>query len=96
MQNSKIGLLLESYSSVDFKNHAKEYDLSYEAVYYSNHNDMEKALENTLVDGESVKVMVTHSTEEKFTPKWWTSGNSILILINEYLKIVGYWFKGYI
>ncbi len=57
---------------------------------------MEKALKNTLIDGQQVKVMIAHSTEEKFTTKWWTSGNSILIIISEYLKIIGYWIKGYI
>ena len=57
---------------------------------------MEKALENTLIDGESIEVMVAHSTEEKFTSKWWTSGNSALIVISEYLKLMGYWVKGYI
>lgn len=57
---------------------------------------MEKALENTLIDGESIEVMVAHSTEEKFTSKWWTSGNSVLIVISEYLKLIGYWLKGYI
>ena len=57
---------------------------------------MEKALKNTLIDGQKVKVMVAHSTEEKFTTKWWTSGNSILIVISEYLKLMGYWLKGYI
>ena len=57
---------------------------------------MKKVLENTLVDGEKIEVMVAHSTEEKFTTKWWTSGNSILIVISEYLKLIGYWLKGYI
>lgn len=57
---------------------------------------MKKVLENTLVDGEKIEVMVAHSTEKKFTTKWWTSGNSILILISEYLKLMGYWLKGYI
>ena len=57
---------------------------------------MEKALKNTLIDGQQVKVMIAHSTEEKFTTKWWTSGNSILIIISEYLKLIGYWIKGYI
>ncbi len=57
---------------------------------------MEKALKNTLIDGQKVKVMVAHSTEEKFTTKWWTSGNSILIVISEYLKLMGYWLKGYV
>lgn len=57
---------------------------------------MKKVLENTLVDGEKIEVMVAHSTEEKFTTKWWTSGNSVLIVISEYLKLMGYWLKGYI
>lgn len=57
---------------------------------------MEKALEETLIDDELVEVMVAHSTEEKFTSKWWTSGNSVLIVISEYLKLIGYWLKGYI
>lgn len=57
---------------------------------------MEKALENTLIDGEKVSVSVTPSKEEKFTTKWWTSGNSVLMVISEYLKLAGYWVKGYI
>ena len=57
---------------------------------------MEKSLENTLIDGEKVKVSVIPSKEKKFTTKWWTSGNSILIIISEYLKLVVYWAKGYI
>ena len=57
---------------------------------------MEKVLEDTLIDGKPVEVMVAHSTEEKFTSKWWTSGNSVLIVISEYLKLMGYWVKGYI
>lgn len=57
---------------------------------------MEKALKNTLIDGEKVKVMISHSTEEKFSSRWWTSGNSILIVISEYLKLIGYWLNGYI
>lgn len=57
---------------------------------------MEKVLKNTSIDGQQVKVMIAHATEEKFTTKWWTSGNSILILISEYLKLIGYWTKGYI
>lgn len=51
---------------------------------------MEKALKNTLIDGKKVEVMVVHSTEEKFSRKWWISGNSILIFISEYLKLIGY------
>lgn len=57
---------------------------------------MEKALEDTLIDGEKVSVSVTPSKEEKFTTKWWTSGNSVLMVISEYLKLAGYWVKGYI
>ena len=57
---------------------------------------MEKALEDTLVDGKPVEVMVANSAEEKFTSKWWTSGNSVLIVISEYLKLMGYWVKEYI
>lgn len=57
---------------------------------------MEKALENTLIDGEKVFVSVTPSKEEKFTTKWWTSGNSVIMVISEYLKLAGYWVKGYI
>lgn len=57
---------------------------------------MKKALENTLIDGEKVEVTVTPFKEEKFTTKWWTSGNSVLMVISEYLKLMGYWVKGYI
>ena len=57
---------------------------------------MEKALENTLIDGEEVMVRVTPSKEKKFTTKWWTSGDSVLMIISEYLKLIGYWVKGYI
>ena len=57
---------------------------------------MEKALEDTLIDGEKVFVSVTPSKEEKFTTKWWTSGNSVIMVISEYLKLAGYWVKGYI
>lgn len=57
---------------------------------------MEKSLENTLIDGEKVSVSVTPSKEEKFTTKWWTSGDSVLMIISEYLKLMGYWVKGYI
>lgn len=57
---------------------------------------MEKALEDTVIDGEKVKIMVTSSKEEKFNTKWWTSGNSVLILIGEYLRLIGYYVKGYI
>ena len=57
---------------------------------------MEKYLENTLIDGEKVSVTVTPSKEEKFTTKWWTSGDSVLMVISEYLKLMGYWVKGYI
>ncbi|MBC5624037.1 YdcF family protein [Clostridium sp. NSJ-49] len=57
---------------------------------------MEKALEDTFIYGEKVKVMITSSKEEKFNTKWWTSGNSVLILIGEYLRLIGYYVKGYV
>ena len=57
---------------------------------------MEKSLEDTLIGGQSVEVSVTPAKEEKFTTKWWTRGNSVLIVISEYLKLIGYWAKGYI
>lgn len=57
---------------------------------------MEKSLEDTLIDRQSVEVSVIPSKEEKFTTKWWTSGNSVLIVISKYLKFMGYWVKGYI
>ena len=50
LENSKVGLLLESYSSVDFKNHAEEYDLDYEAIYFESKNEMREALENGEID----------------------------------------------
>ena len=50
LENSKVGLLLESYSSVDFINHAKEYNIEYEAIYFENKKDMRKALDNGEID----------------------------------------------
>lgn len=50
LENSKVGLLLESYSSVDFINHAKEYNVEYEAIYFENKKDMRKALDNGDID----------------------------------------------
>ena len=57
---------------------------------------MEKALEDVIINGKKVEVFVRPSAEEKFTTRWWTSGNSVLIIISEYLKLVGYLAKGYI
>lgn len=57
---------------------------------------MEKSLEDTLIDGQNVEVIVTPSKEEEFDIKWWTSGNSILLIISEYLKLIGYWINGYV
>ena len=50
LANSKVGLLIESYSSLDFINHAKEHNLEYEAVYYESKNDMMEAIENNEID----------------------------------------------
>ena len=57
---------------------------------------MEKALEDTFIYGEKVKVMITSSKEEKFNTKLWTSGNSVLILLGDYLWLIGYYVKGYV
>lgn len=57
---------------------------------------MEKALEDVIINGKKVEVIVRPSAEEKFTTRWWTSGNSVLIIISEYLKLAGYFAKGYI
>lgn len=50
LKNSKVGLLMESYSSVDFIKHAKEYGIDYEIVYFENENKMKQALENGEID----------------------------------------------
>ena len=50
LENSKVGLLSESYSSVDFINHANEHKLNYEAVYFDSIIDMRKSLENGKID----------------------------------------------
>lgn len=50
LEHSKVGLLLESYSSVDFITHAEEYGLEYEAVYFKNKSDMRTALDNGEID----------------------------------------------
>ncbi len=50
ISGSKIGLLLESYSSVDFVQHAQEHGLEYEPVYFERKNDMRAALENGEID----------------------------------------------
>lgn len=50
LEDSKVGLLEESYSSVDFINHAREYNLDYEPVYFKNKRDMENALEEGKID----------------------------------------------
>ena len=40
---------------------------------------MEKALEDVIINGKKVEVIVRPSAEEKFTTRWWTSGNSVLV-----------------
>ena len=50
LEGSKVGLLRESYSSVDFIQHAKEHDLDYERVYFGSKQDMRAALENGEID----------------------------------------------
>ena len=50
LENSRVGLLLESYSSMDFLNHAEEYGLNYEVVYYESKSAMRLALDNGEID----------------------------------------------
>ena len=57
---------------------------------------MEKSLENILIDGDEIQVISIPAKDDKFTTKWWTSGNSVLIVISEYLNLMGYWVKAYI
>ena len=50
LENSRVGLLLESYSSMDFLNHAEEYGLNYEVAYYESKSAMRLALDNGEID----------------------------------------------
>ncbi len=50
LENSKVGLLLENYSAVDFINYAENYHLKYEAVYFKSKNDMKDALDRGEID----------------------------------------------
>ena len=46
----KVGLLLESYSSVDFVEYAKDMQITYEPVYFERNKDMKDALKNGEID----------------------------------------------
>ena len=48
--NSKVGLLLESYSMQDFISYAQKKQFDYEAVYFESEREMRKALENGEID----------------------------------------------
>ena len=50
MQGCKVGLLEESYSAQDFKNHAKEGNISYKAVYFQRKSTMMEALQKETID----------------------------------------------
>lgn len=50
MQGSKIGLLLDSYSSADFEKYAQDVKIEYEGVYFTKENDMKTALDNGEID----------------------------------------------
>lgn len=50
MQNSKVGLLEDSYSASDFEKYAKDLQIGYEGVYFNKENDMNVALENGQID----------------------------------------------
>ncbi len=38
--------------------------------------------------------LITVSSNDEFDKNWWKDGRSVLICINEYAKILGYYFKG--
>ena len=48
--NSKVGLLLESYSMQDFISYAQKKQFGYEAIYFESEREMRKALENGEID----------------------------------------------
>ena len=50
MQGCKVGLLEESYSAQDFKNHAKEENISYKGVYFQRKSTMLEALQKGTID----------------------------------------------
>lgn len=50
MQGKKVGLLVESFSAGDFKQHAAAKQISYEGVYFHRENDMKNALEQGEID----------------------------------------------
>ena len=48
--NSKVGLLLESYSMQDFISYAQKKQFGYEPIYFESEREMRKALENGEID----------------------------------------------
>lgn len=50
LQNSRVGLLGESYSASEFEKYAEEMQINYEGVYFERENDMKKALANGQID----------------------------------------------
>lgn len=50
LEGSKVGLLLESYSSIDFIQLMEEYSINCETIYYTRKDTMRTALENGEID----------------------------------------------
>ena len=50
MQGSRIGLLEESYSALDFEQYAAKEKIAYEGIYFNRENDMMAALQNGEID----------------------------------------------
>ena len=50
MEGARVGLLEESYSAEEFKEHAIDIGIAYEGVYYERENDMISALKNAEID----------------------------------------------
>lgn len=49
-ENSRVGLLLESYSKMDFINYAEKKQIPYEPIYFESERDMREALTNGEID----------------------------------------------
>ena len=58
--------------------------------YHSRRSQLttKKVLKDTYIE------LVTVSSNDEFNKNWWKDGRSVLICINEYAKILGYYFKG--
>lgn len=58
--------------------------------YHSRRSQLttKKVLEGTGIE------LITVSSNDEFNKNWWKDGRSVVICINEYIKILGYYIKG--